>query len=88
MNNYTWRQSGLDARSHAFCAEDGSIPKILVELPGVIVPAECHVAACDTHLPVAYVMSQGSGKRCPQCTAVVNPRPQKHIIQSVADLAL
>ncbi|MBB5159310.1 hypothetical protein [Saccharopolyspora phatthalungensis] len=67
MNEYTWRQSGLDALSHAFASEGGFIHTVESESQTPAEVAEYHVSACREMLPLAFVMYQGGGAPCEVC---------------------
>ncbi|MEY8040059.1 hypothetical protein AB8O55_11690 [Saccharopolyspora cebuensis] len=77
MTEYTWRQSGLDARNHAFASEDTLLRSRSVNMLTLAEPVEYHVTACGELLPVAYVMSHSGGTPCTLCgqrlTAVTKP---------------
>lgn len=70
MNEYTWRQSGLDARSHAFPSQGGFIRSSQYQHPTLDEPVEHYAAACGLVLPLAFAMSQSGGDRCDTCTRV------------------
>lgn len=85
MAEYSWQQSGLDGRFHAFRAEDGYVPKevhtaylrISTTLTGKEVCAaqevEVYVAVCWHVVPVAYMMPSpseaDSALCCMECSA-------------------
>ncbi|MEY8043592.1 hypothetical protein AB8O55_29650 [Saccharopolyspora cebuensis] len=77
MNEHTWRQSGLDARSHAFASEGGFLWTRSADLVSLPEPATYHVTSCGQSVPVAYVMTRNGGAPCGVCargTAVVELR--------------
>lgn len=74
MNHLVWRQSGLDAHSHAYPAEGGFIPTGVSYAPE-LGEVEYRVPICGYPHPAAFVMPHGAGAPCDTCKNLVEPSP-------------
>lgn len=69
-----WRQSGLDAHSHAYPAEGRFIPSGVSYAPE-LGAVEYRVPICGYAHPAAFVMPHGSGEPRDACVQLVEPFP-------------
>ncbi|GAB3671421.1 hypothetical protein GCM10027597_04350 [Saccharopolyspora tripterygii] len=74
VNHLVWRQSGLDAHSHAYPAQGGFIPSGVSYAPE-LGEVEYRVPICGYAHPAAFVMPHGSGTPCDACQQLVEPFP-------------